>query len=122
MYEMSKTSKAITHASTGFPTVDRLLHRANLIIGDVVHPFLMQVVKDAWHGETTEKDLDDVIRIIESYIFRRLICQVDRKSTRLNSSHVAISYAVFCLKKKKKQTTNITNREIQQSKQDQKSR
>src|SRR5439155_8270358 len=30
----------------------------------------------------------------------------DRKSTRLNSSHVAISYAVFCLKKKKK-TKNI---------------
>src|SRR5690349_24112255 len=28
----------------------------------------------------------------------------DRKSTRLNSSHVEISYAVFCLKKKKKQT------------------
>src|SRR5690625_6196190 len=28
--------------------------------------------------------------------------QTDRKSTRLNSSHVAISYAVFCLKKKKK--------------------
>src|SRR5690625_883227 len=28
--------------------------------------------------------------------------EVDRKSTRLNSSHVAISYAVFCLKKKKK--------------------
>src|SRR3989442_10506307 len=27
---------------------------------------------------------------------------VDRKSTRLNSSHVRISYAVFCLKKKKK--------------------
>src|SRR3989442_8888030 len=28
--------------------------------------------------------------------------QLDRKSTRLNSSHVRISYAVFCLKKKKK--------------------
>src|SRR5690625_6605231 len=28
----------------------------------------------------------------------------DRKSTRLNSSHVAISYAVFCLKKKKDKT------------------
>src|SRR5437870_8447028 len=27
--------------------------------------------------------------------------EIDRKSTRLNSSHVAISYAVFCLKKKK---------------------
>src|SRR5436309_12583583 len=30
---------------------------------------------------------------------------VDRKSTRLNSSHVKISYAVFCLKKKKKINT-----------------
>src|SRR3712207_7967578 len=29
----------------------------------------------------------------------------DRKSTRLNSSHANISYAVFCLKKKKKNTT-----------------
>src|SRR5690606_40969656 len=29
--------------------------------------------------------------------------KVDRKSTRLNSSHVKISYAVFCLKKKKKE-------------------
>src|ERR1035438_10676300 len=30
----------------------------------------------------------------------------DRKSTRLNSSHLGISYAVFCLKKKKKNTNN----------------
>src|SRR5690349_23189621 len=30
------------------------------------------------------------------------VCSGDRKSTRLNSSHVEISYAVFCLKKKKK--------------------
>src|SRR5689334_23923360 len=31
----------------------------------------------------------------------------DRKSTRLNSSHSSISYAVFCLKKKKKQKNKI---------------
>src|SRR2546430_5269483 len=31
----------------------------------------------------------------------------DRKSTRLNSSHSQISYAVFCLKKKKKETGNL---------------
>src|SRR5436309_9130392 len=31
----------------------------------------------------------------------------DRKSTRLNSSHVKISYAVFCLKKKKKKTKRV---------------
>src|SRR5690625_6778476 len=34
--------------------------------------------------------------------FSQFVQQPDRKSTRLNSSHVAISYAVFCLKKKKK--------------------
>src|SRR6266480_332901 len=33
----------------------------------------------------------------------------DRKSTRLNSSHMSISYAVFCLKKKKKQITHPLN-------------
>src|SRR2546429_9958510 len=33
----------------------------------------------------------------------------DRKSTRLNSSHGYISYAVFCLKKKKKNSINIDN-------------
>src|SRR5256885_13259953 len=31
----------------------------------------------------------------------------DRKSTRLNSSHLVISYAVFCLKKKKKSNTKL---------------
>src|SRR3712207_8646997 len=34
-------------------------------------------------------------------------CAQDRKSTRLNSSHANISYAVFCLKKKKTHTTHI---------------
>src|SRR5690242_21464495 len=38
--------------------------------------------------------------------------QRDRKSTRLNSSHMSISYAVFCLKKKKKKKyNNTTSRE-----------
>src|SRR5437660_6188748 len=36
--------------------------------------------------------------------------KTDRKSTRLNSSHVAISYAVFCLKKKNKTTEAILAR------------
>src|SRR5690606_41449181 len=35
-------------------------------------------------------------------IFSFFFIEKDRKSTRLNSSHVKISYAVFCLKKKKK--------------------
>src|SRR2546429_4763056 len=39
----------------------------------------------------------------------------DRKSTRLNSSHGYISYAVFCLKKKKKKRVKYTHVSIQQS-------
>src|SRR5256885_10742284 len=36
-----------------------------------------------------------------SLLVRVSLCALDRKSTRLNSSHLVISYAVFCLKKKK---------------------
>src|SRR5256885_2825651 len=36
----------------------------------------------------------------------------DRKSTRLNSSHLVISYAVFCLKKKKKSNTHTSNANV----------
>src|SRR5437870_7154974 len=41
--------------------------------------------------------------VADSYI---ILADLDRKSTRLNSSHVAISYAVFCLKKKKRNLTH----------------
>src|SRR5205809_5832395 len=54
--------------------------------------------------------LDEVDRAIvesESSGFAKvLLAKGDRKSTRLNSSHGYISYAVFCLKKKNKSITN----------------
>src|SRR5436309_5544664 len=40
-------------------------------------------------------------RVAESWISPFMVIAIDRKSTRLNSSHVKNSYAVFCLKKKK---------------------
>src|SRR3989442_10753737 len=58
---------------------------------------------------------DGVIGIIRHEQFlarfmkRHLRRPIDRKSTRLNSSHVRISYAVFCLKKKKKHPSNFSN-------------
>src|SRR5690625_6245931 len=45
-----------------------------------------------------EGDLTDFYLEHEKVVF--FVTPLDRKSTRLNSSHVAISYAVFCLKKK----------------------
>src|SRR5690554_7190607 len=54
--------------------------------------------------EELSKDFDEELLIGFSYIkkFKGYFSNSDRKSTRLNSSHVRISYAVFCLKKKKK--------------------
>src|SRR5690625_5327210 len=43
---------------------------------------------------------------------------LDRKSTRLNSSHVAISYAVFCLKKKKKKKKNKSKKKKKKKRDD----
>src|SRR5260221_10399760 len=51
--------------------------------------YLGAIAQPSPHGATVERWRQD----------RR---QTDRKSTRLNSSHTVISYAVFCLKKKKK--------------------
>src|SRR3989442_8588688 len=52
------------------------------------------------HGSLID---DEGIRLMKEHgtYLRRMPSSSDRKSTRLNSSHVRISYAVFCLKKKK---------------------
>src|SRR5438876_7586240 len=49
--------------------------------------------------------LQSVLRIFQAFDLGRL--HLDRKSTRLNSSHPSISYAVFCLKKKKKTSSYL---------------
>src|SRR5690625_5700049 len=57
------------------------------------------------HAEAIEVEYDSkVISTVD--ILRVFFATQDRKSTRLNSSHVAISYAVFCLKKKKNRPTD----------------
>src|SRR2546427_8574609 len=46
--------------------------------------------------------LDDDTQFLLELAYQCLLGRLDRKSTRLNSSHSQISYAVFCLKKKNK--------------------
>src|SRR5690349_23962970 len=58
---------------------------------------------------TVERAWAERARLIEAAFAR-----TDRKSTRLNSSHVEISYAVFCLKKKKKTKKNKTEKQNKQ--------
>src|SRR3712207_8281456 len=52
------------------------------------------------YPEHLRAEMDEVIERVFTEVNK------DRKSTRLNSSHANISYAVFCLKKKKKQKIN----------------
>src|SRR2546430_8213688 len=56
----------------------------------------------AWQGRRRERP-----QFHQRLLHQR---QTDRKSTRLNSSHSQISYAVFCLKKKNNQTQNCSYR------------
>src|SRR5699024_11225119 len=63
-------------------------------------------------GSATQ--IGEIIKLIDDIAFQTNILALnasveaarDRKSTRLNSSHVSISYAVFCLKKKTKAISN----------------
>src|SRR5690554_7684695 len=60
------------------------------------------------------RSLDTIEQLFEFYkVYSEISTSTerqDRKSTRLNSSHVRISYAVFCLKKKKKKKKNQNNK------------
>src|SRR5438034_2320523 len=56
--------------------------------------------------EAGRRGKDDVVVVCFSGRGDKDCEEVDRKSTRLNSSHTVISYAVFCLKKKKKKKNN----------------
>src|SRR3712207_7359911 len=62
-------------------------------------------VKTAYAGLEAELDrlAPQAFAVVREASKRTLKMRQDRKSTRLNSSHANISYAVFCLKKKKKQ-------------------
>src|SRR5439155_16216953 len=65
---------------------------------DEVHHEQHQVVMPAVRPPAPESDLPHEDLLLDRAGVR-LALRPDRKSTRLNSSHVAISYAVFCLKK-----------------------
>src|SRR2546430_8431597 len=69
---------------------------------------LPQLVGVAGDHAGAAAHVDDLVQAVEvrvSLVDPRAECSApDRKSTRLNSSHSQISYAVFCLKKKKKNT------------------
>src|SRR5437764_6305133 len=79
--------------STLFPYTTLFRSHAVIVDADVSYP--------ATSGKRL-RTLHLMLRLAK----RHRVTYIDRKSTRLNSSHRCISYAVFCLKKKKKKGEN----------------
>src|SRR5688500_19888587 len=71
------------------------------IYGDKQSPAEAQRIDEPGTIPSVYRGADPRVSKFELELWQNL----DRKSTRLNSSHLVISYAVFCLKKKKKHTT-----------------
>src|SRR5690606_7676029 len=65
----------------------------------LAQPRLQQLIGEK---QEDDSDQDSIVASTAAPSHGERNCKEDRKSTRLNSSHVKISYAVFCLKKKKK--------------------
>src|SRR3712207_8259481 len=89
--------------STLFPYTT--LFRSNPFIGP--RPFS----QDTQHQRLffgRDRETDEIASLIFTHQLVLVYAQSDRKSTRLNSSHANISYAVFCLKKKKDFSSYMT--------------
>src|SRR5438876_5060425 len=92
----------------------RVLERLNLVTAQLPSGVVPTLGPDAtgvgqifWYTlESDQINLRD-LRTLQDWFVRYQLNSVDRKSTRLNSSHPSISYAVFCLKKKKKNYRKI---------------
>src|SRR5258705_3760602 len=97
---------ARAYAEAGFENEERLHHQGGATgyrTRDwVAHPACRERVQVnqafAWNPSVTGTKVEDTC-----------IAFADRKSTRLNSSHLGISYAVFCLKKKTRSIIDLTS-------------
>src|SRR5258708_29908021 len=91
--------------STLFPytTLFRSIHGPQLLERTLISRFVAK--RNATFGQKGPQRLEILFRQARAMFLRNEAGdERDRKSTRLNSSHQIISYAVFCLKKKKKKT------------------
>src|SRR5437773_7664677 len=89
----------------------------NLHVKEIVRLLPPRALKDEFPmteraNQTVVEGRETVKRILRGDDPRLL---VDRKSTRLNSSHITISYAVYCLKKKSRTTGSVTSSTNQHS-------
>src|SRR3712207_8266774 len=88
--------------STLFPYTTLFRSPVPAALDVVHHPQQQQAEQHQRDGEQQDLGEEGLLCDLRLEVDVVLPQDVDRKSTRLNSSHANISYAVFCLKKKKK--------------------
>src|SRR2546422_7597765 len=103
---MARTSAGIANAGSGQPSFSRAPLISSTPRGEPWH-FSVPALLGAPKPMTVRQAISDGRSQACAAAIAFAIAAGDRKSTRLNSSHGYISYAVFCLKKKKK-TQGIT--------------
>src|SRR5256885_12085508 len=91
--------------TTLFRSVGQRRQQAGHGIGRGAGPVLVERVRDIGH----HRPHGDHVQVGEQHADLDVVAMGDRKSTRLNSSHLVISYAVFCLKKKKQRVSVLYN-------------
>src|SRR5690606_38122966 len=106
LHRLHKLARAEEEAGVG----DEVVVHPCAALGDEPLCVLARLGEARAHEELG--DADPLAKLGDAEVQRRQVVadaaaleDLDRKSTRLNSSHVKISYAVFCLKKKKKSKT-----------------
>src|SRR5437899_9689873 len=109
------------HRHRGVQALDEARHHLRLGGGKAGGGLVEE--EDAWAAGERERDLELALLAVREVLHDgaraigeadglegRARVDVDRKSTRLNSSHLGISYAVFCLKKKKQKLRSSARR------------
>src|SRR5699024_3451691 len=76
MLTYSRHVRAIEDSATGLTKVDVRLRRFNAIKGDVFLPYLIPLVQEVRDETMTQDDLANVLRILESYVYRRITCGI----------------------------------------------
>src|SRR2546426_5250893 len=89
--------------TTLFRSRIQLIHRERPRVGERLDP-----PRDLLELVLTELEAELLGAVVDRVLPGQAVRHVDRKSTRLNSSHLVISYAVFCLKKKNRKKCMYT--------------
>src|SRR5699024_6303206 len=102
-YRSKVAEKAISHGAANVNDISAGFLDDNMLqtVAQLNVPYIMMHMRGT--PKTMQDQKNTIYNNLITDIYHYFTERIDRKSTRLNSSHVSISYAVFCLKKKKKE-------------------